>query len=121
MFLAQPRVCVCLLKMEPDKPRMFHLASPASIPSLDAPPLLHLVHPIAVEYLNLVLMHVRQLRAYLGSLSASSENSHMARDVLTDLVDSSGVDIAALEPFLAESVQISQMLDSEHISTLLCC
>jgi hypothetical protein len=93
------------------------LRRPASI-SLDAPPLLHLVHPFALEYLNSVLMHVRQFRAYLGSLSASSENSQIASDVLTDLVDNSGVDIAALEAFLVESAQGCQMLDSEPISTL---
>jgi hypothetical protein len=69
-----------------------------------------------LEHLNAVSTHVKQFRAYLGSLSASSENAQIARDVLTDLVDTSGVDIAALEPFLAECAQECRLLDSEHIS-----
>ena len=92
------------------------LASPMlTSSSLDAPPLLHLVHPFALEHLNAVSTHVRQFRAYLGSLSASSENAQIARDILTDLVDMSGVDLVALGPFLVECVQDCRLLDSECI------
>jgi len=97
-------------------------SSPTLISSLDAPALLHLVHPFALEHLNTVSTHVRQFRAYLGSLSASSENAQIARDVLTDLVDTSGVDIAALEPFLVECLQDCRLLDKQdsHKSLALC-
>lgn len=96
-------------------------ASPASVTSLDAPRLLHLVHPFALEHLSAVSTHVRHFRAYLGTLSASSENAQIARDVLSDLVDTSGVDITALEPFLVECAQDCRTLDSEHISAILLC
>ena len=78
--------------------------------------MLHLVHPFALEHLNAVSTHVRQFRAFLGSLSASSENAQIARDVLADLVDTSGIDFAALESFLVECVQDCRLLDSEPIS-----
>jgi hypothetical protein len=99
----------------------FRLASPALKSPLDAPSLLHLVHPFALEHLNAVATHVRQFRAYIGSLSASSENSQIARDVLADLVDTSGVDIAALEPFLVECAQDCRMLDSEPFYSISLC
>jgi hypothetical protein len=87
--------------------------------SLDAPSLLHLGHPFALEHLNGVATHIRQFRTYLGSLAASSENSQIARDVLADLVDTSGVDIVALEPFLVGCAQDCKMLDSELFYSIL--
>lgn len=96
--------------------------SPASVTSLDAPRLLHLVHPFALEHLSAVSTHVRHFRAYLGTLSASSENAQIARDVLSDLVDTSGVDITALEPFLVECAQDCRTLDKQdsHRNLALC-
>jgi hypothetical protein len=88
---------------------------------LDAPSLLHLVHPFALEQLNTISMHVTQFRAYLGTLSASSENAQIAKDILTDIVDTSGVDIAALEPFLVECAKEVRMLNSESTSATSSC
>jgi len=92
----------------------FHSVLSALVSSFDSPPLLLLAHPFALEHLTAALTHVTQFRVYLGSLSASSENSQIARDVLTDLVDSSGVDIVALGRFLVECMQDCRLLDSMH-------
>jgi hypothetical protein len=51
-----------------------------------------------------VLGHVTQFRAFLGSLSVSAENAQMAKDILVDSVDCSGVDLAAVQAGLVELI-----------------
>lgn len=81
-------------------------------PSLDTSILLHLTHPFALQNICVALGHVKQYRAYLGSLSARGENAQIARDVLVDLIDSSGVDFTALVTLLSTTVQNAQALNS---------
>lgn len=84
------------------------LASPAfeiGSPILETPALLHVAHPYALTNLHTMLMHVKSLHLFLGHLSARGENAQIARDVLVDLVNCSGIDIDALCAFVAESVQ----------------
>lgn len=76
------------------------------------PILLNLAHPYATRNLFTILQHLKRFRTYLGSLSAGGENSRIARDVLVDLVDCSGVDFEALYPVLEEIVQKSKIHDS---------
>ncbi|KAJ7109456.1 hypothetical protein C8R44DRAFT_986432 [Mycena epipterygia] len=64
--------------------------------------LLHLAHPYALRSLHAALSNVTRFKNKIASLSASEENSQIAKDVLVDLVDCSGVDLAALEPLLSE-------------------
>lgn len=76
------------------------------------PILLNLAHPYATRNLFTILQHLKRFRTYLGSLSAGGENSRIARDVLVDLVDCSGVDFEALYPVIEEIVQKSKTHDS---------
>lgn len=64
--------------------------------------LLSLVHPHAVGNLVAALGHVRRFHDDLTTLSPKSENAQMAKDVLLDGVDGSGVHLDRLEPLLQE-------------------
>lgn len=93
-----------------------NLASPdhaSAPPTPSSPILLHLVHPNALRNLTAVLGHVRRFRAYIGSLPAGGESSHVAKDVLIDLVDHSGIDFAALDQVLIECIRESSTLAGE--------
>ncbi|KAJ7940556.1 hypothetical protein B0H13DRAFT_1938690 [Mycena leptocephala] len=73
--------------------------------SFQTPPssvLLHLAHPYALRSLHAALSNVTRFKNTVGSLSASEENSQIAKSVLVDLIDCSGVDFNALEPLLSE-------------------
>lgn len=76
---------------------------------MDTPILLHLVHPRALDHLNSALTHVRRFRTHLGSLSARGENAQIAKDVLVDLVDCSGVDLGLLLEVLRDAKGVSGM------------
>ncbi|KAF5381080.1 hypothetical protein D9615_004015 [Tricholomella constricta] len=82
-------------------------------PPLDVPVLLHLGHPFALKIFMTALSHVQRCRAYVGSLSARGENAQIARDVLVDLVDSSGVDFAALKTALVPTLEEMQAFDRD--------
>ncbi|KAF8212153.1 hypothetical protein K438DRAFT_1806059 [Mycena galopus ATCC 62051] len=64
--------------------------------------LLHLAHPYALRNLHAAVSSVARFKNNIGSLSASEENSHIAKNVLVDLIDCSGVDFKGLEPVLAD-------------------
>lgn len=64
--------------------------------------LLHLAHPSALKSLHATVSSIARFKNNIGSLSASEENSQIAKSVLTDLIDCAGVDLGALEPVLAE-------------------
>ncbi len=64
--------------------------------------LLHLSHPFPIKNLQTAVGHVKRFREHLGSLSPKAKNSQIAREVLLDAVDCSGVDIYALPKLLNE-------------------
>lgn len=70
--------------------------------SLNAPSLLPLAHPYALENVCKAVNHVAKLRAYIGTLPAGGEKEGTAKSVLLDLVDCSGIDFAALDALLAD-------------------
>jgi hypothetical protein len=76
-------------------------ASPA-FESQSASIVLLLAHPHALKNLHTALSHVTSFRSKIGSLSPSEENSQMAKSILVDLIDCSGVDLNALEPVLSD-------------------
>lgn len=61
---------------------------------------------------------MRHFRAFLGSMSASAENAQIAKDVLVDLVDCSGIDLAKLDSLLIHACQEVKSLDSKQLLTL---
>jgi len=104
---------------------IFNTANPAIL-KLDLQPiphiLLHLIHPSGLTTLHSLLTHVKRFRSYLGSLSTTAENAQIAKDVLVDLVDCSGIDLLKLEPLLTEFVPVVQALDSSVLrQCLICC
>lgn len=89
------------------------VASPAfenSSSLLETPSLLHLAHPYALTNLQRVFAHVKSFRQFLGSKAARGENAQIAKDVLVNLVDCSGVDINALGLIVAECIQDAQAI-----------
>ncbi|KAH9857142.1 hypothetical protein C2E23DRAFT_375639 [Lenzites betulinus] len=82
--------------------------------SLDSPIFLHLAHPYALSRLQTALEHVKRFRDHVGKLTAKGENSHIAKDVLMDITDGSGVDLQLLGPLLADILQDARQLDSQY-------
>jgi hypothetical protein len=81
--------------------------------ALNSPILLHLAHPFTLQNFITALKHVKGFRAFLGSLPAGGENSQIAKEVLVDLVDYSGVDLTALISALENIIERVQSLDRE--------
>ncbi|KAG0707666.1 hypothetical protein DFH29DRAFT_592452 [Suillus ampliporus] len=82
--------------------------------SFDAPILLHLVHPLALTNLTTVVFHVNRLHQYLASMTAKRENSQFARDIMLDLVSSSGLDLRVLEDILSTAIPEASAIPTEE-------
>lgn len=79
--------------------------------SLEPAILLNLVHPYALQNFYSVVRQVKRYQVYLHSLSPSGEKAQIARAALIDLIQSSGVDFVALEPFLEDILRDTQKLE----------
>ncbi|KAJ6496752.1 hypothetical protein C8R47DRAFT_1042539 [Mycena vitilis] len=89
----------------PGDPEDDLFSSEASSAAFQIPPssiLLHLAHPYALRSLHAALTNVTRFKDKIGSLSASEENSQIAKNIIVDLIDCSGVDLIALEVLLSE-------------------
>lgn len=64
--------------------------------------LLHLVHPHMLGILHNFVQHVRRFRGFLGSKMRAEEHLQVAREILIDYVDSSPVDLDALDRVLSD-------------------
>jgi hypothetical protein len=64
--------------------------------------MLHILHPFAFSQLQAVLLHVRAFHRLLKSLYPRTESAMLARDVLVDNIDSSGINLDALDAALNE-------------------
>ncbi|OJA14296.1 hypothetical protein AZE42_10485 [Rhizopogon vesiculosus] len=87
--------------------------SPRSVP-LDAPILLHLVHPLALTNLTAVVFHVNRFHQYLTSMTPKQENSRYARDIMLDLVNSSGLVLKVLEDILSTAIPEASAIPTEE-------
>lgn len=67
---------------------------------LDSPILLHLTHPFILPNLIGVIMHVNRFYHSLSALTPKGENSQIARDILMDVIDCSGLDLRGIEDIL---------------------
>lgn len=90
---------------------------PRSAP-LDAPILLHLAHPLALTNLTAVVSHVNRFHQYLTSMTPKQENSQYARDIMLDLVNSSGLVLKALENILSAAIPEASAIPSACISSI---
>jgi hypothetical protein len=78
-----------------------------TIPSTH-PILLNLLYPDALAKLRVTVGDVKQLYEQLKSVDPNGENGTIARNALLDTVDSSGINLEALESLLT---QISKKID----------
>ena len=95
---------------------LFLLKAQNDVHALNSPILLHLAHPFTLRYFIDGLKHVKSFRAFLGSLPAGGENSQIAKEVLVDLVDCSGVDLTGLITALEEVYERVQNHDRELLN-----
>ncbi|KAG2157205.1 hypothetical protein DEU56DRAFT_763462 [Suillus clintonianus] len=107
-------------KEEPmdDNPFLRDSANQSSSPhsaSFDTPILLHLVHPLALTNLRAVTFHVNCFHQYLASMTAKRENSQFARDIMLDLVSSSGLDLKVLEDILSTAIPEASAIPVEEV------
>jgi hypothetical protein len=72
---------------------------------------LHIIHPYSLATLHCLLEHLKRFRAYLGGISAA--HAQIAKDVLVDLIDSSGIDLAKLDVIFATFGTELKSLDGE--------
>ncbi|TFY63286.1 hypothetical protein EVJ58_g3346 [Rhodofomes roseus] len=79
--------------------------------SLSASALVHLVHPYSLGRIRMILGHVKRFRDRVALLTAKGENAQIARDVLLDVVDCSGIDLEQMGGVLA---QVHQSLQGVH-------
>lgn len=83
---------------------------------IESPILLHLGHPYALANLQNLFSHVKHFRDFLGAKEARGENAQIARDVLVDLVDCSGLEIDTLATVVAECSQYAQSISGKLVS-----
>ncbi|KAG6336414.1 hypothetical protein ID866_2687 [Astraeus odoratus] len=94
------------LKAEPvdDNPflrqNFFGGSTTTTTSSFNTPIFLHLVHPLLLANLIEMVAHVNRLYQSLNSMRAKVENAQIARDILLDMVDSSGLNLEGLEGIL---------------------
>jgi hypothetical protein len=81
-----------------------------------SPLLICLVHPAALTILQRAIGHVKLFRLYLGSQTANVENAQIAKDILIDTVDFSGVDLPKLESILGEAINDSKDINCQWLS-----
>lgn len=70
----------------------------------DKPVLLHLAHPLLLANLIHMISHVNKFYQYLMSQTAKAENAQIARDILLDAVDCSGLNLEGLESVFRTSL-----------------
>jgi len=81
------------------------------------PILLNLLYPDALVKLRVTVGNVRQLYEQLKIIDTNGENGATAKNALLDAVDSSGINLEALEPLLT---QISEKFDGTNGELVSC-
>ncbi|OCH92234.1 hypothetical protein OBBRIDRAFT_773705 [Obba rivulosa] len=84
-------------------------------PSLDTPDFLLLSHPFALTRLHAAFAHVKRFRDQVASLSPNDENACLAKDVLMDIVDRSGIDCSALADVLSGFIMETSPASAEDL------
>ena len=63
---------------------------------------IHLVHPYALNHVMLFLEHIKLFRYFLRLTTSQEDRYRVARELLLDIIDSSAIDLEALEKVLLE-------------------
>lgn len=86
-------------------------ASGSQVSSLADPIFLLICHPMPFALVQTTLSHICGLRACLHSRTPSAEKAQIAKDILLDLVDCSGLDLLGIQTALGELTPELQKLD----------
>jgi len=97
-------------------------SSTPDIPPFGSPTFVHILNPYSLGKFQVALSHVKRLHDYIASLSAKAENAQIAKDVLLDVVDSSGLNLDQLARALSEVFHGLQSVDQDslHRSLIAC-
>lgn len=68
----------------------------------------HLVHPYSLWRIRMILGYVKRFRDHIASLTPTGENAQIAKEVLLDVVDCSGIELDRLDTVLGEVYQSIQ-------------
>ncbi|THU88421.1 hypothetical protein K435DRAFT_842205 [Dendrothele bispora CBS 962.96] len=79
--------------------------------ALDAPILLHLVHPTAFKALRATVSNIKRFRQTIDKLTPKSENTQIAKEALIDILDCAGLDVSGLEQLLDDFSQTIKDID----------
>jgi hypothetical protein len=85
---------------------------------LDTPILLHLAHPLSLMNLTAVVFHVNRFHQYLTSMTPKQENSQYAKEIMLDLVNSSGLVLKILEDTLNVAIPEASAVLSACIKSI---
>lgn len=66
-----------------------------------------MVHPYVLKHMLIAVDHVKRFRDHIGSLSAKGENAQIAKDVLMDAIDYSGIHLDVLIGTLHENLLLA--------------
>jgi hypothetical protein len=86
--------------------------APAPDASVYSPPpsLIHIIHPYALDNLIGAISHLNTFRAYLDTLLPSKLKAGIAKEVVLDLIDCSGIDFKELESALNKINQLDEFI-----------
>ncbi|KAF8651459.1 hypothetical protein AX16_004758 [Volvariella volvacea WC 439] len=110
--------CILSAGLDADQPRpsstpMSDVSAHVTRP--DSPILLHLSHPFALINLITCIAHVKRLHDWLSSKPNLDEKARTAKKCLSDLVESSGINLTALEHLLKECTEGAMKLNLEEL------
>ncbi|GJJ16006.1 hypothetical protein Clacol_010285 [Clathrus columnatus] len=77
--------------------------------------LIHLVHPYALRNLIDVLSHINSFRAYLDTLTASKLKSSLAKELVMDTLDKSGLNLKEIEVAIRKISQMEELRSLDEI------
>lgn len=63
------------------------------------------MHPYSLGRIRTILGYIKRFRDHIASLTPTGENAHIAREVLVDVVDCSGIELDRLNTVLGEIYQ----------------
>ncbi|KAF8505026.1 hypothetical protein BU17DRAFT_71546 [Hysterangium stoloniferum] len=88
-----------------------------------SPILITIIHPYMLDNFIGALFHLNTFRAFLDTLTASKLKAGIAKEVIVDIIDGSGINLKQFEAELRKIQQLEELtsLDGEHYELLRRC